>query len=310
MNPINFRHLYYFWVIAREGGIQRASEVLDLTPQTLSGQLATLENELGGPLFLRRNRTLKLTDFGNEVYRYADDMFRIAESLTEMVRRPPENRPLSLSVGLSASIHKLIGYHLLEPALALSREVRLHCQTGDTHNLLERLARKELELILTDRQPGPGQAGTFLAHRLASSSISLFASAPLAESLRQGFPASLDGAPFLATSVEAPYFTELMNWFAGNQVRVRVVAEVDDSALIKVFGREGVGYFAAPTAIAEEVCRQYKVETVARIDDVQDVLYAVTRAGRIHHPAVEAIVQPRPDLQNGSKKANDNAQQS
>lgn len=310
MNPINFRHLYYFWVIAREGGIQHASEVLDLTPQTLSGQLATLENELGGPLFLRRNRTLKLTDFGNEVYRYADDMFRIAESLTEMVRRPPENRPLSLSVGLSASIHKLIGYHLLEPALALSREVRLHCQTGDTHNLLERLARKELELILTDRQPGPGQAGTFLAHRLASSSISLFASAPLAESLRQGFPASLDGAPFLATSVEAPYFTELMNWFAGNQVRVRVVAEVDDSALIKVFGREGVGYFAAPTAIAEEVCRQYKVETVARIDDVQDVLYAVTRAGRIHHPAVEAIVQPRPDLQNGSKKANDNAQQS
>lgn len=310
MNPINFRHLYYFWVIAREGGIQRASEILDLTPQTLSGQLATLENELGGPLFLRRNRTLKLTDFGNAVYGYADDMFRVAESLTEMVRRPPENRPLSLTVGLSASIHKLIGYHLLEPALGLSREVRLHCRTGDNSGLLERLARKELEVVLTDQQPGPGQAGSFLAHRLASSSISLFASAPLSTSLREGFPGSLDGAPFLATSVDAPYFTELMNWFAGNQVKVRVVAEVDDSALIKVFGREGLGYFAAPTAIADEVCRQYKVETIARIDDVQDVLYAVTRAGRIHHPAVEAIVQPRPDLQNGSKKTNNNAQKS
>ena len=308
MNPINFRHLYYFWVIAREGGIHRASEVLELTPQTLSGQLATLENELGGALFVRRNRTLKLTDFGHTVYRYAEEMFTIAESLTEMVRQPPENRPLSLTIGLSASIHKLIGYHLLEPALGLSREVRLHCQTGDTASLLERLARKELEVVLTDRLPGSAQAGAFKAHRLASSSISLFASPSLAASLRQNFPTSLDGAPFLATSVDAPYFTELMNWFAGNQVRVRVVAEVDDSALIKVFGRQGLGYFAAPSAIGNEVCRQYQVETVARIDDVQDVLYAITRIGHIHHPAVEAIVQPRPDLGNDSEKTNNTDQ--
>ncbi|MFC4258958.1 LysR family transcriptional regulator [Marinobacter lacisalsi] len=302
MNPINFRHLYYFWVIAREGGVQRASEVLDLTPQTLSGQLATLESELGGALFLRRNRTLKLTDFGQAVYRYADDMFTTADSLAEMVRQPPENRPLTLTVGLSASIHKLIGYHLLEPALGLSREVRMHCRTGDTNSLLERLARKELEVVLTDRQPDSSQAGALRAYRLARSSISLFATEPLASALRANFPASLDGAPFLATSVDAPYFTELMNWFAGNQVRVRVVAEVDDSALIKVFGRQGLGYFAAPSAIEDEVCRQYQVETVARIDDVQDVLYAVTRSGQIQHPAVAAIVEPRPDLENTSKK--------
>lgn len=302
MNPINFRHLYYFWVIAREGGIQRASEVLELTPQTLSGQLASLENDMGGALFLRRNRALKLSDFGHSVYRYADEMFTTAESLAEMVRQPPENRPLSLRVGLSASIHKLIGYHLLEPALQLSREVQLHCQTGDTQNLLERLSRKDLDVVLTDRQPGSGEAGAFKAHRLATSSISLFAAPRLADDLIRGFPASLDNAPFLATSLEAPYFTELMNWFAGNQVRVRVVAEVDDSALIKVFGRQGLGYFAAPTAIEEEVRRQYQVCTVARLDEVQDVLYAVTRAGQIHHPAVSAMVQPRRDLENTSVK--------
>lgn len=305
MNPINFRHLYYFWVIAREGGIQRASGLLDLTPQTLSGQLSTLENELGGALFQRRNRSLRLTDFGQTVFRYAEDMFTTAESLAELVRQPPENRPLSLNVGLSASIHKLIGYHLLEPALDLSREVRLHCRTGDTNVLLDRLSRKELEVVLTDRQPASNQASSFRVYRLAQSSISLFAAASLASTLREDFPASLDEAPFLATSVDAPYFTELMNWFAGNQVRVRVVAEVDDSALIKVFGRQGLGYFAAPTAIGPEVCRQYQVETVARIDDVQDVLYAVTRAGGTHHPAVAAIVEPRPDLDNASKKTND-----
>lgn len=306
MKELNFRHLYYFWMIAREGGLSRASERLDLTPQTLSGQLAALEHQLGGALFLRRNRQLKLTDFGETVFRYADEMFTTAESLSELLQQPPEHRPLSLAVGLSASIHKLIGYHLLEPALSLSREVRLQCQTGDTDSLLDRLARKELDVVLTDRQPPSAKAGSFHTYRLASSSISLFAAQPLAEMLRRDFPTSLDGAPFLATSVAAPYFTELMNWFAGNRVRVRVVAEVDDSALIKVFGRQGLGYFAAPTAIESEVCRQYQVEPVASITEVQDILYAITRSGGSHHPAVEAIVQPRPGISDSSEKPNQN----
>lgn len=299
MKDLNFRHLYYFWMIAREGGLNRAAEQLGLTPQTLSGQLATLENQVGGALFQRRNRRLALTDFGETVFQYADDMFTTAESLSELLQQPAEHRPLTLSAGLSASIHKLIGYRLLEPALGLSREIRLHCQTGDTDNLLDRLARKELDVVLTDRQPPSDRAGAFQSHRLASSSVSLFAAPELAESLRDNFPGNLDGAPFLATSLDAPYFTELMNWFAGKQVRVRVAAEVDDSALIKVFGRQGIGYFAAPTAIASEVCRQYQVESIARIDDVRDVLFGVTRRGRVHHPAVEAIINPGEELDPG-----------
>ncbi|MFW5825088.1 MAG: LysR family transcriptional regulator [Marinobacter sp.] len=300
MKDLNFRHLYYFWMIAREGGLSRASDRLDLTPQTLSGQLATLEHQLGGALFQRRNRRLRLTDFGETVFRYADDMFTTAESLSEMLQQPPEHRPLNLAVGLSASIHKLIGYHLLEPALSLSREVRLQCQTGDTGSLLDRLAGKDLDVVLTDRQPPSAQASSFHTYRLASSSVSLFAAPSLAAGLREGFPASLNGAPFLASSVDAPYFTELMNWFAGNRVSVRVAAEVDDSALIKVFGRQGIGYFAAPTAIESEVCRQYQVEVVASIAEVRDVLYAIIRAGGSHHPAVEAIVQPRPGISDSS----------
>ncbi|MGM0570642.1 LysR family transcriptional regulator [Marinobacter sp.] len=299
MKDLNFRHLYYFWMIAREGGLNRAAEQLGLTPQTLSGQLASLENQLGGALFQRRNRRLTLTDFGETVFRYADEMFTTAESLSELLQQPPEHRPLSLSAGLSASIHKLIGYYLLEPALGLSREVRLHCQTGDTDSLLDRLARKELDVVLTDRQPPSERAGAFRAYRLASSSISLFAAPELAKTLREGFPDSLDGAPFLATSLDAPYFTELMNWFSGNRVRVRVTAQVDDSALIKVFGRQGLGYFAAPTVIGAEVSRQYQVESIGSIDDVRDVLYAVTRAGRIHHPAVDAIIRPRESVDQG-----------
>lgn len=302
MDKLNLRHLYYFWVIAREGSIVRAAENLDLTPQTLSGQLATFESALGNALFRRANRALQLTDFGQTVFSYADDMFQTAQALTDVIRQPPENRPLSLSVGIAASIHKLIAYHLTKPALSLQREVRLNCRTGDSTELFKRLVQRELDIVLTDRQPASGEAGDFRSHRLASSSISLFAAPELARTLTTDFPTSLDRQPFLATSLDAPYISDLMNWFASQNIRVKVVAEVDDSALIKVFGREGLGYFAAPTAISDEVCRQYQVMHVARINEVRDTLYAVTRARGSHNAAVAELLRERPELDDKIEK--------
>ncbi|MGM0766758.1 MAG: LysR family transcriptional regulator [Pseudomonadota bacterium] len=296
LDKLNLRHLYYFWVIAREGAIVRAAEHLDLTPQTLSGQLAAFESALGNALFRRANRALQLTDFGHTVFSYADDMFQTAQALTEVLRQPPENRPLSLSVGIAASIHKLIAYCLTAPALSLSREVRLNCRTGDTAALLKRLGQRELDVVLTDCLPDSREASQFRSYRLASSSMSLFAAPELAGSLSGNFPASLDGQPFLATSLDAPYINALMNWFSSQGIRVKLVAEVDDSALIKVFGREGLGYFAAPTSIRAEVCRQYQVVHVACIADVRDTLYAVTRARGSHNEAVAELLKERPEL--------------
>lgn len=296
MDNLNLRHLYYFWVIAREGSIARAAEHLELTPQTLSGQLATFEASVGGSLFRRANRSLQLTDFGHSVLGYADEMFQTAQALSDVISQPPENRPLSLSIGIAASIHKLIAYHLTAPVLTLDREVRLRCHTGDPYLLLKRLAQREIDIVLTDRQPSSEDAERFRTYRLASSSMSLFAAPELADGLRPHFPRSLDGQPFLATSLKAPYVTALMNWFASQNIRVKVVAEVDDSALIKVFGRQGLGYFAAPTAIQDEVCRQYQVEHIARISEVRDTLYAVTRSGRSHNAAVAELIKERPEL--------------
>lgn len=296
MENLNLRHLFYFWTIAREGSIVRAAEHLDLTPQTLSGQLATFESAVGGRLFRRANRSLQLTDFGRTVLGYADEMFQTAQALSDVISQPPEERPLSLSMGIAASIHKLIAYHLTEPVLALRREVRLTCHTGDPDLLLKRLTQREMDVVLTDRQPSSDEAGRFRTYRLASSSMSLFAIPALAETLRPRFPASLDGQPFLATSLKAPYVTALMNWFASQSIRVKVVAEVDDSALIKVFGRQGLGYFAAPTAISDEVCRQYQVEHIARISEVRDTLFAVTRSGKSHNAAVAELTKERPEL--------------
>ncbi|MEL0168437.1 MAG: LysR family transcriptional regulator [Pseudomonadaceae bacterium] len=302
MDQLNLRHLQYFWTIARAGSIVRAAESLDLSPQTLSGQLATLEASLGNRLFRRANRSLQLTDFGKTVFAYADDIFQSVQSLTDILQQPPENRPLNLSVGIAASIHKLIAYHLTEPALALPRPVHLVCQTGETGQLLKLLGQRELDILLTDRQPDFKDAGQFRATRLASSSISLFATPELSARLKPGFPQSLDRQPFLTTSLNAPYINELMNWFASKHIRINVVAEVDDSALIKVFGRQGLGYFAAPTVISNEVCRQYEVECIGSIREVRETLYAVTRARSSGTAAVAALLKVRPELDDSIEK--------
>lgn len=302
MNRLNLRHLHYFWMIARAGSIARAAESLGLSPQTLSGQLATLEADLGSALFRRANRSLQLTEFGQTVFSYADDIFQTAQALDEIIQQPPEDRPLNLSVGVAASIHKLIAYHLTAPALTLSREVHLRCRTGETNQLLKALGQRELDVLLTDRQPDFKDTGQFRAHRLASSSISLFAAPKLASKLKPGFPNSLDRQPFLTTSLNAPYINELMNWFAAQRIQVKIVAEVDDSALIKVFGREGIGYFAAPTVIQHEVCRQYEVECIGSIGQVRETLYAVTRARTGHNIAIQALLTERADLDDSIEK--------
>lgn len=291
MGQLNLRHLYYFWVISREGSIARASEVLDLAPQTLSGQLATFEQSVGGQLFSRRNRRLALTELGQVVRRYADDIFALTGELSETLRLAPADRPLSLSAGISASIHKLIAYQLLQPAMQLEREVHLDCRTGRAEDLLLSLKRGELDVILTDRMPTAEPSDRLAVHSLSSSTISLFAAPEMARDLRREFPRSLNHQPLLANVTDAPYFRKLMNWFTLNNVRMNLVARVDDSALIKVFGREGLGVFAAPTAIQNEVCRQYQVELIASLDDVTDQLYAVTRSRNLTHEAVRAICE-------------------
>ncbi|PSL16683.1 LysR family transcriptional activator of nhaA [Marinobacterium halophilum] len=303
LNRLNFRHLYHFWVVAREGTMARASQVLELAPQTLSSQVSALESEVGGLLFRREGRGLKLTDLGRTVQRHADAIFEAAEALQQVLQTPAEDRPLNLSVGISASIHKLIAWRLIEPALQLDRELNLSCETGRTPNLLNDLKRRDLDLILTDRPPALEPDSRLYLHDLGSSPMSLFAAPVLAEALREDFPHSLNGQPFLANAVDAPYVSQLMQWFDGAGVEVSIRAQVDDSALIKVFGHHGMGVFAAPGVIADEVCRQYQVEVIGQVESVRDQLYAITRGAHPQHAAVQAICQGRVD--DSSKKADD-----
>ncbi|MAC47333.1 LysR family transcriptional regulator [Oceanospirillum beijerinckii] len=288
LKDLNLKHLYYFWVIAEAGSIARASDQLDLSPQTLSGQLSAFEAKTGA-LFFRKGRGLKLTPLGEQARRYASQIFALAGELDQVLKQPEVDLPLDFSIGFAASVHKLIAYHLITPAMAGKRPLHLKANSGHLKDLLRSLQRQQLDLVISDEPPSEVDK-EFYFTPLFSSSLSLFAAPDLAKKLRPNFPHSLHQQPLLSNGTDTVWFTELTHWLKKNKVEMQVCAEISDSALIKVFARASMGVFAAPTNIKDEVCRQYLVEEIGEIREVFAQHYAITRTPDPIHPAIHAIL--------------------
>ena len=291
MERLNYNHLMYFWMVAREGTMARASERLLLAQSTLSAQISALEGALGEKLFERAGRKLRLTDMGRTVFGYADEIFSLGRELMGSVRGQPTGRPLRLMVGVADGLPKLIAYHLLKPALHLPQPLRLVVREESTVKLLAALAVQELDVVLADT-PAPSEVRVrAFNHLLGECGVTLFASPKLATKYRRGFPHALEGAPFLLPGQASTLRSALEQWFDKQRIHPRIVAEFDDSTLIKVFGQEGSGIFAAPSAIEASVCRQYDVAVVGRLEEMRERFYAVSIERRLRHPAVIAITE-------------------
>lgn len=283
---LNFRHLHYFRTIAKDGSIAAASERLDLAPQTLSSQLAQLESELGRRLFQRKSRKLMLTPFGQQVFDYCEAMFSVADELESFLRSPQQSVRSVVRVGVSASIHKLISYHWLNAICQYDPNLYLVCRTGDTERQLHDLRARDLDFLLTDQLKSMEELHHFQVSELMTSGLTLFASPDLAAQLRPGLPQSLSGAKLLANTRNAVYFEHLLTWLKHQNIHMQLAAEIDDSALIKVFGSRGQAVFAAPSRIADEVCRQYQVEPLMDIQAVRDRVFLVSLATAMDNPLV------------------------
>lgn len=289
MPQLNYRHLLYFWTVAREGSIARACRKLHLTQPAISAQIRQLENSMGEKLFEKSGRGLALTEAGRVAYEYAEEIFRLGGELSDTLRGRPTGQPLRLVVGVTDAFPKLIAHRLLTPALQLPQPVRLVLRDDRPDRLLADLSVHALDVVLTDAPLAGTISVRAYNHLLGECGVSVFATAPLAERFREGFPASLDGAPFLLPTPDTTLRPALEEWFAAEGVRPAVVAEIEDSALLKTFGQAGMGLFAAPSAIEAEVRRQYRVETVGRVEAIRERFYAISVERKLKHPAVVAL---------------------
>ncbi|MCU0842530.1 MAG: transcriptional activator NhaR [Thiobacillaceae bacterium] len=294
---LNYKQLHYFWTVAKSGGVARASERLHLTPQTISGQIGLLEENLGMQLFRRVGRRLELTETGQLILSYADEIFQVGGELEEMLRGQPAGRPVLFRVGVADVVPKSIAYQLLAPATRLPEPIRLVCREDKLEDLLAELAIHRLDMVLADSPLPSATEVKGYSHRLGDCGIRFFATPALAASLRGDFPALLDDAPLLLPGEGTALRGLLMRWFDAQRIRPRIVGEFDDSALMKAFGRGGAGAFPAPAVIADHVAREYGVVELGGTEAVREHFYAISVERRLRHPAVVAISEAaRQDL--------------
>ncbi len=287
---LNYHHLLYFHATAHEGTITAAARKLGLAQPTLSAQIRQLEDALGEPLFDRTGRRLELTHAGRTTLQYADAIFGLGAELQQTLRSRGPGKRMRLTVGVADGLPKLVVYQLLAPVLERAGGARLDVRDGPIPDLLSSLGAHQLDLVLSDAALAPGSGVRAFNHALGESGVTLFARPELAAGLAPGFPASLDGAPMLLPATGSALRRGLDEWLDRHGIVPDIVAEVADSALMKVFGQNFTGVFAAPSAVAEEVTRQYRVCEVGVADDLRERFWAISGERRVRHPAVEAIV--------------------
>ena len=287
---INYKHLHYFLTVAKEGGITRASERLNLTPQTISGQLSLLEERLRVKLFSKVGRHLELTETGRLVLSYADEIFSLGGELEEAIHQLPDGQPQLLRVGVVNVLPKSIAHRILKPALQMSEPVRMICREASLDTLLAELAIHRLDLVLADRKIPPTVSARGFSHKLGECGVSFFATQKWTDTLTGEFPNCLDGAPLLLPSSGTQLRMGINQWLDKHRVHSHIIAEFDDSALMKAFGQEGAGIFIAPSAIEAQVERQYQVTSIGRTEEVMEYFYAISIERRITHPVVSAVM--------------------
>ena len=290
MTSLNYKHLRYFWMVAKTGSIATAAAQLHLTPHAISGQLSEFAATLGVQLFRRAGRNLELTDAGRRIARHAEQIFTAGDELLELVRDGQLASPLPFRVGCADSVSKLIACKLVEPALKLPEPVRLVCREGRLENLLADLAVHRLDLVIADRPIPTHFSVRAYNHLLGESPMTAFATAAMAAGLLEaGFPACLDNAPVLFPGEDFAVRARLFQWLEHEDIHVRVIGEFDDSAMMKAFGQSGAGVFFAPAVIAAQVCEQYRVVALGTVDTVVEQVLAITTERRMSHPATVAI---------------------
>ena len=291
MEWLNYHHLFYFWTVAREGTVTAAAEVLRVSQPALSTQIRMLEANLGEKLFRRSGRRLALTEAGRVAFRYADEIFTLGREFQSELKGRPTGRPLRLVVGVSDVLPKLMVHRLLRPALKLPESLRLSCRESGLPSLLGALFSHELDLVLSDA-PHPSRSGTrAFNHLVGECGLEFFGAPSLLRKHRRAFPACLDGAPILLPSEGTRMRLALERWFEEKGIRPVVAGDFDDSALLKTFGAEGEGFFAAPSAIATDTEGTYKVKRIGSADGLVERVFAVSTERKLVHPAVLAILK-------------------
>ncbi len=291
MEWLNYHHLFYFWMTVKAGTVAAAAESLHLARPTVAAQIKELEKSVGQKLFRKQGRGLVLTDFGKQVHGYAEEIFSIGHELREFIKTGHHGTRKRFVVGLPDVVPKHIAFELLKPALHMEDRPRTICYEGKLESLLSDLALHKLDLIISDAPAPPTMEFKLFNHKLGECGLSMLAVPALAKKYRKGFPDSLTDAPCLLPTEHTAVRRSLDIWLDDREIFPNIIAEFEDSALLKVFGQAGEGIFPIPTAIEDRIKKQFGVHLIGRLPEVLDKFYAISAEKRVHHEATLMVVK-------------------
>lgn len=295
MTTYNYKHLYYFWVVAKEGGMSRAAERLGMAVQTISTQVRELERSLGHQLLKPQGRNVVLTHAGEAAFAQAEQIFQLGEKLPDVLTAATAAPKVALRVGISDGLPKLAIPRLLGPALG-ANNLRLECHEDEFEDLLADLALHRLDLILADRPAPPNGNVRVYSHALGSSPIQWFghpkwarpwAAAALAEQPAQ----ALASLPLLLPTTHSTVRNRLNQWMDKQHIQPNVVGEFEDSALLATFAATGMGLFPAPELVRDELTQRLGFVWLGACEGVTEQFYLIGSERKVMHPLVKQVLE-------------------
>jgi LysR family transcriptional activator of nhaA len=289
MDWLNYHHLRYFWTVANEGNLARAAAKMNVSQPSISEQIRELEIALGQKLFRRQGRNNVLTETGQIVLGYAEQIFALGREMTNVVKVGASAKTLRLYVGVTDSLPKLVTNEILRVVFTMARTVHVICREGKMEDLLAQLAAHRLDIVLSDEPASSSTNFRTFNHPLGETGTVICAEKKLAAKLKRGFPKSLHGAPALLPTENSTLRRALDTWFREHAIEPRVVAEFEDLALMKIMAAEGRGFIAIPAVAISDAVSQYGYRAIGKADKCRIQFHAITAERRIEHPAVKLI---------------------
>jgi len=291
MDGLNYHHLQYFWLVAKEGSIAKAATRLNVSQPTISTQLKRLEKSVGEPLFQKRGRYLELTATGRQAYEYADRIFAIGKELSGVLRGRSAQRPLPFVVGVQSGMPAAVVDRILRPAFHLTEPVQLICRTGELMPLVAELAINRVQLVLSETVLDPVVFIRAVCRPVAEAVVVLRGRDDLIQRYRRGFPKSLDDAPLLLPVAGSTFRQQLEAWFDANRIHPQRVAESDNPALLESFAQAGLGLQPCPQFTD---ARSGSPPVLGPLTDLRVQYYAISRDEPLGHPALAAVLASQP----------------
>ena len=287
MSHLNYNHLYYFWMVCKQGSVTKAADALFLTPQTVTGQIKALEERLDGKLTKRNGRNIEPTELGQLVYKYADRMFGLSYEMLDIVNYSQRANVL-LDVGVADALSKRLVSKILLKAVPDDNSIHLRCFESTHELLLERLSQHKLDMILSDCPVDSAQSPGLFSKKLGESRMSFFCSHPVDP---QSFPAILEQKKLLVPGSRTSMGRKLMQWFDQQGVQPNILGEFDDAALMKAFGRYHDAIFVAPSLYLKQASEDRPLYPVGRVTDLKEEYYVIFAERMIQHPSVKSLCE-------------------